>query len=474
MWEKRAAAMRDPRVWRRLGSVVALVLVAGTGAWLGLLLGGARTDTVGPLQVSTSVRFSLDGDSVIDVPPLGSIALDTHDGPLGLRSEVVAFNADVTKQTLVGTLPDADFGAVSGQIKALLWKVYLRGLAFATAGAGLAVLLVWRRPRWAAGVAVVTAALMIFSAGVGLATWNERAIAQPRYDGLLVFVPRVVGSAGTVVDNFQEYGQQLARLVNNVASLASAAQNLPSFEGESGTIRALFVSDVHLNPNVWPIARSIIEHYDVDLVVDTGDIADHGTSLENRLLSPIESLKVPYVYIRGNHDSAATQAAIVAMDNTVVLDDSIATVAGLTIAGAPDPRFTPDKSTEEQDAAVVASGSALATVIQGADQSVDLAMVHDPAAAGPLAGLTPLVLAGHLHARDEVDLGDGTELLVQGSTGGAGLRGLEGGDPTPLTFTVLYFDRGTKQLTARDEFTLGGLGTASAEVERILEDRSPP
>ena len=47
-------------------------------------------------------------------------------------------------------------------------------------------------------------------------------------------------------------------------------------------------------------------------------------------------------------------------------------------------------------------------------------------------------------------------------------------DPTPLTFTVLYFDRVTQQLTARDEFTLGGLGAASAEVERILEDRSTP
>ena len=86
----------------------------------------------------------------------------------------------------------------------------------------------------------------------------------------------------------------------------------------------------------------------------------------------------------------------------------------------------------------------------------------------------PLVLAGHQHEREERDLGDGTELLVQGSTGGAGLRALETEDPTPLTFTVLYFDRVTQQLSARDEFTLGGLGAASAEVERILEDRSTP
>ena len=41
-----------------------------------------------------------------------------------------------------------------------------------------------------------------------------------------------------------------------------------------------------------------------------------------------------------------------------------------------------------------------------------------------------------------------------------------------MTFTVLYFDRETHELNARDEFTLGGLGTASVEVERVLEDRS--
>ncbi len=332
-------------------------------------------------------------------------------------------------------------------------------------------MIVWRRPKWAAITAAGTAGVLVLSALVGVATWNERALAQPRYSGLLVFVPRVVGDADTIVNNFEAYGQQLATLVQNVASLATAARDLPTFQGSPGTIRALYVSDIHLNPNVWPIMRSIVEQYNIDLVIDTGDIADHGTTFENSLLSPIGSLGVPYVYIRGNHDSAVTADAIANMDNGVVLDDSIREVAGLTIAGAPDPRFTPDKSTEPADDAVVRSGEELAHVIEGAKEPVNLAMVHDPAAADPLAGLTPLVLAGHLHEREDVQLGDGTQLLVQGSTGGAGLRGLESEAPTPLTFTVLYFDRETKLLTARDEFTLGGLGTASAEVERILEDQ---
>ncbi|MBQ1016799.1 hypothetical protein KBX71_02845 [Micromonospora sp. D93] len=63
----------------------------------------------------------------------------------------------------------------------------------------------------------------------------------------------------------------------------------------------------------------------------------------------------------------------------------------------------------------------------------------------PLDGAVPLVLAGHTHARQVrmLPARDGrevTRLAVQGSTGGAGLRGLEGDEPMPLALSVLYFD----------------------------------
>ena len=56
--------------------------------------------------------------------------------------------------------------------------------------------------------------------------------------------------------------------------------------------------------------------------------------------------------------------------------------------------------------------------------------------------------------------------MVQGSTGGAGLRALEGEEPTPVTLTVLYFHPGSKDLAAWDDITLGGLGLTSAEIDR--------
>jgi hypothetical protein len=98
----------------------------------------------------------------------------------------------------------------------------------------------------------------------------------------------------------------------------------------------------------------------------------------------------------------------------------------------------------------------------------DLAMVHHPDQAGPLDGVLPLVLAGHVHERRISTLDEGTLLMVQGSTGGAGLRALEGEYPEPLTCTVLYLDPETGELRAYDEIVLGGLGETEVTIQRFV------
>jgi hypothetical protein len=62
--------------------------------------------------------------------------------------------------------------------------------------------------------------------------------------------------------------------------------------------------------------------------------------------------------------------------------------------------------------------------------------------------------------------------MVSGSTGGAGLRGLQGDTPTPLEMDVLYFD-GTQKLQAYDEITLGGTGQSNVMINRHLASQQP-
>jgi hypothetical protein len=65
-----------------------------------------------------------------------------------------------------------------------------------------------------------------------------------------------------------------------------------------------------------------------------------------------------------------------------------------------------------------------------------------------------------------------TRLMVEGSTGGAGLRGLENDKATPLTLSVLYFDE-THTLKAYDDIKLGGTGESNVEMQRHVIGAEP-
>ena len=73
-----------------------------------------------------------------------------------------------------------------------------------------------------------------------------------------------------------------------------------------------------------------------------------------------------------------------------------------------------------------------AMAAQPADAKVDVAVVHDGAAAVQMDGTVPLVLSGHYHRREQHLLPGGTLSFWQGSTGASGLRGLEHEKPTPV------------------------------------------
>jgi predicted phosphodiesterase len=233
----------------------------------------------------------------------------------------------------------------------------------------------------------------------------------------------------------------------------------------------LWVSDVHNNVGSFAVMRQLVRQFDVAAIVDTGDLVDLGSTFENRFLTPIGTFGVPYVYVRGNHDSTSvTQAFVTAQPDVVVLDDgSQFEVDGVRFAGTGDPTFTPNKQVGVQvtrnDERLLRAGERLADSVEASEQPVHVALVHQPKMAEPLMGRVPLVLDGHVHERrSRVD--KGTLELTQGSSGGAGLRTLDGDEGAlPLQMSVLHFDEdGT--LLAVDDITIGGLGQRSVTVER--------
>ncbi|MEV6616565.1 metallophosphoesterase [Streptomyces sp. NPDC051051] len=466
-----------PRPWARALGLTAVVLL---GAWLGLLVVGNVRVPVGPMNTTMTLRPALDGGTKINISPLGALHLDSHTAPVRLDVNVDQLDPD-RSQALVDH-PERLSGLqdeVTEDIERGTLDLAVRSCVAVVAGATALGLAVYRRPRRALAAGGLALALLAASGVTAYATWNPKSVLEPRFSGLLSSAPSVVGNARSIVTEFDVYQQELARLVTNVTKLYDVTSTLPAYQPDPTTVRVLHVSDIHLNPASWKIIASLVRQYKVDVIVDSGDTMDHGTAAENGFLDPVAALGAPYVWVRGNHDSTATQAYLRNMKNAHVLDDGRAvTLAGLRFAGIGDPQFTPDRSTVPgAEGTQEAAGDRLAQALRAqraAGTPVDVAVAHEPSAARRTDGEVPMVLAGHLHRAGMEMLDKGTRLRVEGSTGGSGLRAVEGEYPDPIEASILYFDRDSRRLQAWDEIKLGGLGLTTAEVSRHLPKENQP
>jgi len=485
----------------RVAATIALISVGGVV--VGLMLFAHADVNVGPFRAEMSISPSLLGGTEVDLPPLGSLHLDSHDGPIHLKVNLAALDQSRTEALIddPAGISSAGENAVE-DVRTGVIRLGVRALGIAVLSALVLSALIFRDVRRVAASGVTALVVTAGSLGLAAGTLRPESIAEPRYEGLLVNAPAVVGDARRIADNYGRYSEQLQQIVSNVSRLYTTVSSLPVYEPAANTTRILHVSDLHLNPSAYGLIRSVVQTFEIDAVVDTGDLVDWGSSAETGYASSIPSVGVPYIWVRGNHDSASIQAAVARQRNAVVLDNEITKVDGLTIAGIGDPEFTPDKNEtpavgdadDPAQSPLLRAGTQLADTIRASGQPADLALVHDPAMAPPLSGVVPLVLAGHLHHR-EVSLLPvpvaapsaspaptpssavtrepiATRLMVEGSTGGAGLRGLEKEEPTPLTLSVLYFDE-NHQLKAYDDIQVGGTGQSNVELQRNVIGAKP-
>src|SRR5690606_20274714 len=108
----------------------------------------------------------------------------------------------------------------------------------------------------------------------------------------------------------------------------------------------------------------------------------------------IGSFDIPYVWIRGNHDSRRIQRAVARQPNARVLDGDATEVAGLRIWGIGDPRYTPNKeelgdSRSERERAEDFAPELAERLAEAEPPEVDIVMTHDPTTAAELGGEVP-------------------------------------------------------------------------------------
>jgi predicted phosphodiesterase len=254
------------------------------------------------------------------------------------------------------------------------------------------------------------------------------------------------------------------------APVAATAQANP------GLVPVELISDDHLNPEGLRFARDLAHKTGARAVLDAGDTTSFGVPGEACVVTPlIRSFGVPYVWVRGNHDSPAFEKTMRVTPNVRVLDGGSTTVAGVTVWGIGDPSFTPRRSSTTAEMAANAArlrSTALAAV-ESNPIPPEVLLVHEcqmVASADPVnpgtAGAVPLVLCGHTHRQAQSDL-DGTLVLHAGSVGAGGLAAFALGGLRDFDALVLYFDATTHSLVKYYDVSAPG-GQPARFVEHLV------
>ena len=432
----------NPRIASERPRRVLLACVVGlVGAWLGLALLARETVPMGPFRVELDVGFGR-GETVLGLPPFGALTADTHLSPLHLSATL----QDVGVQRLTDVVNDEGIDGLVSDIerdaRGSVRTLALRALLAATIGGTVLAALVYRR-RWhliATGGAAALLGVAVCEVLL-LATFQPAAFSEPTYSGSLALAPQLIGPVNEATSRIEDLRAGLEQIVDGTVRAYTSLQATPPADD---AIRVLHISDIHASPLGMDFAQEVADGFDVDFVIDTGDITSFGTPVENLIATEIPAFGRPYVFVRGSHDSIALQEAVAKEPNAIVLDGREKTIDGLTVYGLGHPAFTPARGApvDAEDFAALArsAGPVIAADLESAPEPVDVVAVHDDRMAEAVAGRVPLVISGHFH-ENSATVRNGTLFLRVGTTGGSG-AGIFRGLDIPFSAEVLYFSRG--------------------------------
>jgi predicted phosphodiesterase len=392
--------------------------------------------------------------SEIQLPPLGRILAASHLAPLHLTASLRSIDPEEAAAAVGPTGLQAVAEDVRREAPRAVRAHAARSGLVALLGAAGAGVLVYRR-RWrdvarATGSGAIVAVILV--SGTYL-TFRPEAFLEATYTGSLSTARDLLGPVEDAGARFAGFRAELERFVGaTVRAYGLVSQEAPSPDA----VEILHISDIHSSPLGMDFAQDLASEFDVDLVIDTGDITTFGTAPERLILDRIEGFGVPYVFVRGNHDPYSVGARVEALPNGVTLENEAVTVEGITFFGAPHPLFTPGGEMEEHEgvaAEIAGAGESLAARIGEQDPPADVLLVHDGRMAEASAGQVPLVLSGHFHDFAE-EIRDGTLYLENGTTGGGGLDLFVGDTPVPLTAQILYVAGSPPRIEAYDRIVL--------------------
>jgi predicted phosphodiesterase len=455
-------------------AAAALVGCFTLGAAAGALSLALQPDTAGSLgpgavTIDVGLRAS---ETKVDLPPLGRLVADSHRGPVGF--DVRVDRIDLRKAgALAGELargsdPAARLRAdIDDDMAPLLRGLVLRSIAVAmVAGVVVGLVLPRRRVRYVAATTAGSATFVLVAGALAFSSFTPTSFDQPRFEGSLAAAPDIVNTVQRHIDEVSIVESRLealsARLVGLYRSVEGAGA-APS----TADVTLLHVADLHSNPVGIELVEQTAERFEVDAIIDTGDLTSFGASLEELVVQRISRIDVPYYVVPGNHDHPRIRRALVEA-GVQVLDPGLARVGGIRILGVGDPTFTADNqlSREHYKAAIEDGAEDLARRVQLTDP--DVVAVHSARLLDAALGEFDVGVAGHVH-RFDMTYEDGSVVLEVGSAGATGVGALAEAEDLPYQMQLLQFDDG--RLIAVDRLSFEGTD-GEFRLERLLIDPS--
>lgn len=425
-------------VSHRLNTLIMSVIFA----LLFIFLLGDMTFSLQGIEFNASLIPSKKGLTEIMIPPVGSISAQTH--PLPIKIELILQNINIEMlQKLIMEAPLSSELTQSIKVDlqdiALVFVLHLFFLAGLGGMLG-AVLVSGKNIKLAIYGAIYGIILVILLVGVTFITYRAENLRTPEYHGALKAAPWAIDLAEEAFQKFNELGEQMRIIAANLYNVFEQIDKIKPINEENDALLVLHVSDIHNNPAAHKFIEQIVESFPVDMVIDTGDITDYGTPIESQLLTGLSDIKIPYLFIPGNHDSPQTIKDLSKYPQVQVLTGGIVDVQGLRILTVADPASTTTAITMSDPNIIAETKAKLKSFWEEAANKPNILAVHNYILAEELRGLVPVILFGHTHQymiREET----GSVLINAGTTGAAGLRGLQATKGIPYSVVLLHFIR---------------------------------
>jgi len=458
--------------------VIALATVAGALAFWAVA--HAPLD-IGPVRLDVSIRPAMAPQTVVHIPPFGTVSAVTHTGPVEVRFRVDEIDVEGTRDFISrqSAVPTSLTRSLASQLPVrrlpqAIARIVGGGLLAAVIACGLVASAARRSRRVVAIACGAVVIAIVVPLTVAAATWDAAGFREPTLHGGLSYAPTLVDVFSTRVANVERLRDQAEKVARDLASYYADDRSLSAGGSMSGTYRVLHVTDLHLDPVGAALSAEIADSYGVSLVIDTGDIPKSGASFEGRVIESLVDTSVPRVYVPGNHDSQATIETLRALPGVTVVGTATIEVDGLRIFGVPDP-FSRGFGVEPEPRAIAQSAQSafkrFSAALGSGETTPDVVAIHNPAMEEPFVGEVPLILSGHTHSARS-SRSQGTFLLNSGTIGGMPYDPAKSGRrPVPYGASVLYYTSSLpRRLIAVDQLAV--FSDRSTTVRREVLDEA--